>query len=316
MKPLYPPIEPYASHRFRVGNGHEVYVEECGNPEGVAAVFLHGGPGSGCRSHHRSFFDPERYRAILVDQRGCGRSTPHGGLRSNTTRHLLGDLESIRTRLDVSRWLLFGGSWGAALALLYAQAYPERVSGLVLRGVFLARKRDVDWFVRDGASRFHPEQWQRFIDALDPKERADPVRAIYRRVNGADELEQRRMAKEWWLWSTRVTLGHAFTQPDDATLPAGALAQCRIELHYAAARYFIREGRILEDCPKISDIPATIVHGRQDLVCPPEGAWLLHRALPRSELTILPNAGHLAQGEEMTDALVRALDNMAGRLAA
>ncbi|QXP83745.1 prolyl aminopeptidase [Methylococcus sp. Mc7] len=314
MKPLYPPIEPYAFHRFGVGSGHEIYVEECGNPLGIPAVFLHGGPGSGCRSHHRSFFDPKRYRVILVDQRGCGRSIPHGALRNNTTRHLLRDLDSIRTRLNVPKWLLFGGSWGAALALLYAQAFPERVSGLVLRGSFLARKRDVDWFVRDGASRFHPEAWQRFIDNFDSKECADPVRAIHRRVNGADELEQRRMAKEWWLWSTRVTLGHAFTPADDDSLPVGALAQCRIELHYAAARYFIRKGQILEDCPKISHLPATIVHGQQDLVCPPEAAWLLHRALPRSELTILPNSGHLAQGEEMIDALVRSLDSMAERL--
>ncbi|MDF9392067.1 MULTISPECIES: prolyl aminopeptidase [Methylococcus] len=314
MKPLYPPIEPYASHRFDLGDGHQVYVEECGNPDGIPAVFLHGGPGSGCRHHHRSFFDPERYRAILFDQRGCGRSTPHGAVKNNTTRHLLGDLEAIRERLSVPRWLLFGGSWGAALALLYAQAFPEQASGLVLRGCFLARKRDVDWFVRDGASRFHPESWQRFIDNFDSKEKAHLVRAIHCRLNGADELEQRRMAREWWLWSSRVTLGQAFTPTDDEPLPAGALAQCRIELHYAAARYFIKEGQILEDCSKISHLPATIVHGRKDLVCPPEAAWLLHRALPRSELMILPNSGHLAQGEEMTDALVRALDSMAEKL--
>ncbi|QJD30351.1 prolyl aminopeptidase [Methylococcus geothermalis] len=316
MKSLYPPIEPYSVHHVGVGNGHAVYVEECGNPEGIPAVFLHGGPGSGCRSHHRSFFDPERYRAILVDQRGCGRSTPHGRLRNNTTRHLLGDLESIRACLNIPKWLIFGGSWGAALALLYAQAHPERVSGLVLRGSFLARKRDVDWFVRDGASRFYPEDWQRFIDNFSPKERTNPVGAARRRVNGADELEQRRMARAWWLWSTRVTLGDAFNPPDDESLPVDALSQCRIELHYAAARYFLREGQILEDCPKIAHIPAIIVHGRQDRVCPPEAAWLLHRALPRSELKILPNSGHIAQGEEMIDALVTALETLTGRLSA
>lgn len=314
MKTLYPPIEPYAVHEFDVGDGHLIHVEECGNPEGVPSVFLHGGPGSGCRGHHRSFFDPERYRAILVDQRGSGRSTPHGGLRSNTTLHLLSDLEFVRERLNIQRWLLFGGSWGAALALLYAQAYPDRVGGLVLRGSFLARKRDVDWFVRDGASRIYPEHWQRFIGHFSSDECANPVRALHRRINGADELEQRRMAREWWLWSTRVTLGDAFAPRDDEPLPPGTLNQCRIELHYAAKRYFIREGQILENCPKIAHLPVIIVHGRRDWVCPAESAWLLHRALPLSELRILPNSGHIANGDEMIDALVNAGDDMLKRL--
>lgn len=314
MKALYPPIEPYAVHRFDVGDDHRIYLEECGNPAGIPVLFLHGGPGSGCRSHHRSFFDPQRYRAILVDQRGSGRSIPHGCIRGNTTQHLLHDLEFVRTHLNIRNWLLFGGSWGAALALLYAQAHPERVSGLILRGSFLARKRDVNWFVRDGASRLYPEHWQRFMENFDPKERTNPIRALCRRINGPDELERRRMAREWWLWSTRVTLGDGFVQPEDEALPAGALSQSRIELHYAARRYFIREGQILEDCPKIAHLPSIIVHGRQDWVCPPESAWLLHRALPQSELRILPNAGHIAQGEEMIDALVSALDTMPERL--
>jgi proline iminopeptidase len=314
MKSLYPPIEPHVVHRLEVGGGHHIYVEECGNPQGVPIVFLHGGPGSGCKPYHRCFFDPIWYRIILMDQRGSGCSTPRGYLRHNTTAHLVTDLERVRATLGIERWLLFGGSWGAALALLYAEAHPERVSGLILRGTFLARKDDVDWFVRDGANRIYPESWARFVEHFSSAERAHLARSLYRRLTGPDEVERQRAAHEWWLWSSRVTLGDAFCADGDDPPPPGIVDQSRIELHYAVHRYFIREGQILTDCPRIEHLPVILVHGRKDLVCPPESAWTLHRRLPRSELRILPDAGHISAGEEMIDALVTAADEMLLRI--
>ncbi|HWO99388.1 MAG TPA: prolyl aminopeptidase [Methylococcus sp.] len=314
MRSLYPPIEPHAVHRLEVGGGHRIYVEECGNPHGVPVVFLHGGPGSGCKAYHRCFFDPMRYRIILLDQRGAGRSTPRGHLRHNTTAHLVADLERVREVLGIERWLLFGGSWGAALALIYAQTHPERVSGLILRGAFLARKVDVDWFVHDGANRIYPESWERFLAHFGLDEHKHLARALYRRLTGPDELERQRAAREWWLWSSRVTLGDAFIAEANDVPPPGTVDQSRIELHYAVHRYFIREGQILMDCHRIEHLPAILVHGRKDLVCPPESAWTLHRRLPRSELRMLPNAGHISAGEEMIDALVTAADEILLRI--
>lgn len=316
MKTLYPAIEPYAVHHFKRDH-HKIYVEECGNPQGLPVIYLHGGPGSGCKPHHRGFFDPEKYRAILVDQRGAGRSTPHGDLRHNTAADLIRDLEYIRQHLKVERWLLFGGSWGATLALLYAQKHPAKVSGLVLRGSFLARRRDLEWFVgADGVRRIYPEGWAQFMDSLPGAERGDPVAAIHQRLVGGDELARRRAARAWSLWGGQVVLGDEFDPGElHEHVSAEVLNQARIELHYAVNRYFIEENAVLDGCAKLAKIPAVIIHGRRDLVCPAESAYLLHRHLPHAELRILPKAGHIAGGEEMIDALVEAADAMARRLA-
>ena len=315
MKDLYPAIEPYADHILDVDGGHRLYVEECGNPAGLPVMFLHGGPGSGCKSYHRCFFDPQRYRIILADQRGSGRSTPHGGLRNNTTHHLLSDLEFLRERLKIEGWVLFGGSWGATLALLYAQMHPERVAGMVLRGAFLARQRDLDWYVRDGVNRVYPELWAELLDVIRGPERGHLVQALHRLLNGSDELAQRRVARTWSLWGGQVALGDEFNPAEvDEHVPQSMVQQARLELHYAAHRYFLEEDQILKDCDRLPDVPITLIHGRRDLVCPAESAYALHQRLPKAQLRILPHAGHVASGAEMIDALVTAADEMLARL--
>lgn len=314
MRTLYPPIEPRRVFYLSVGR-HRLYVEECGNPTGIPVLFLHGGPGSGCRSEHRRFFDPARYRIILVDQRGAGRSQPQGEVRDNTTQHLLDDLERVRRESAVERWLLFGGSWGAALSLLYAQAHPDRVYGMILRGSFLARRRDLQWFIESGAPRVYPEQWAQLLDHLPAAARGDPVAAIDRILNGDDELARRRIAREWTLWGHRVALGDAF-DPEALSdqVPAAVVHQARIELHYARYGYFVEEGRLLRDCDaRLQQVPVVLIHGRHDLVCPVEAAFSLYRKLPHADFRVLPGAGHLAAGEAMIDALVAATDEMAAR---
>jgi proline iminopeptidase len=315
MKKLYPDLEPYAIHHYKRDN-HQIYVEECGNPGGIPVLFLHGGPGSGCKPYHRCFFDTARYRIILLDQRGAGRSLPHGELSHNTTADLLRDLEYIRQQLKVDRWLLFGGSWGATLALLFAQKHPSRAAGLVLRGAFLGRRRDLEWFVReDGVPRIYPERWEQFLEGLPEAERDDPLAAIHKRLTGDDELARRRAAREWALWSGQVILGDEFDPGElNEHVSAQVVNQARIELHYAVNRYFLEENAILDGCARIARLPAIIIHGRRDLVCPAEAAYSLHRCLPNSELRILPHAGHIAAGDEMIDALVGAADDMAERL--
>lgn len=316
MKSLYSPLSPLSVHTVNAGQGHNLRVEECGNPRGLPALFLHGGPGAGCKPHHRGFFNPERYRAVLPDQRGAGRSTPHGGLQANTTQYLLDDLEILRKKLKIERWLLFGGSWGATLALLYAQKHPGRVLGLVLRGSFLARPRDLDWFLAHGGGRIYPEAWQRFLHFIPPEQRHDPVRHLYSLLTGGDELAQRRAARAWLQWAGQVTLGQDFDPaPLDKHLSQEQLHKARIELHYAAHGYFLADNQVLDGCPAIAHLPAIIIHGRNDLVCPAEAAFFLHQTLPNSELRILPDAGHIAEGESMIDALVDAADRMAGRFA-
>ncbi|MBM4202025.1 MAG: prolyl aminopeptidase, partial [Gammaproteobacteria bacterium] len=286
-------------------------------PRGVPVLFLHGGPGSGCRPEHRRFFDPARCRVVLVDQRGAGRSLPAGELSHNDTQALIADLEHIRDALDIPQWLLFGGSWGAALALLYGQQHPERASGLILRGSFLAREQDLQWFIRDGAPRIYPEAWLRLIDGIPRSERADLLAAVEARLHGPDELAQRRMAREWDAWSSQVALGDAYRHdPQNDHVPASTVHRARIELHYARHRYFIAEGQVLEACAALRGRPTALIHGRRDLVCPPEAALTLREHLPDAELTILPTARHLAAGEEMVDALVAAVERVLGALGA
>ena len=310
MKKLYPQIEPYKIHNLQVDKLHTLYIEESGNPDGLPVIFLHGGPGGGCKPHHRSFFNPEKQRIIIFDQRGAGRSTPAGEIEQNSTPELIADLELIRKTLKVDCWLLYAGSWGATLALLYAQTFPKKVLGMILRGSFLARQRDLDWFTKDGVSRIYPDYWQRLTGFVGGDE--EVVNAIHADLLSEDKKVQQRSAREWSIWGGAVALGPAFDPAFLETEPVSAaeLNQAKIELHYAVNRYFIEENQILNHCDKISHLPVTLIHGRNDLVCPVESAWTLHEKLPNSELTILPNSGHLADGEEMIDALVCATDEM------
>ncbi|MDT8407521.1 MAG: prolyl aminopeptidase [Methylococcales bacterium] len=315
MTELYPEIEPFVSQWLDVGDGHQLYVEQCGNPDGIPVLFLHGGPCSGAKPKHRRFFDASRYHAVLFDQRGCGRSQPFGRITHNTSQHLVVDIETIRKRLGIDRWLLFGGSWGATLALLYAQNYPQQVSGMILRGSFLARRQDLAWFTDVGVNRIYPECWQALCDAM-VGDRTDLIGALWQTVNGTDSAKALTAARAWAMWGAQTALGHAFSKEmcdfsDDAWL----LSQTLMELHYARHRYFLRDNQLLEDCYRLQHIPVTLLHGRMDLVCPVEAAWVLQQALPKARLNIIPEAGHISEHPALTAALVAAADTFARELA-
>ena len=316
MRQFYPAIRPYASHRVDVAGRHALYVEECGIPEGIPVLFVHGGPGAGCSEQDRRFFDPEKYRIVLFDQRGAGRSRPHADLNDNTTAHLLADMETLREKLGVERWLLFGGSWGSTLSLLYAQAHPERVLGLVLRGIFLCRKTDIDWFYQYGASCIFPDYWQDFIGQILPEERHDLLRAYHRRLTGDNDITRMAAAKAWALWEARCAThepnGHVVARFGS---PQVALAMARIEAHYFVNDAFITENQIFRDAHRLAGIPMVIVHGRYDVVCPVEQAFTLQQALPHAELDIIRDAGHASSEPGTLDALVRATDRFASELA-
>jgi proline iminopeptidase len=312
MTTLYPEILPYQTFLLETGNKHAVYVEQSGNPDGLPVIFLHGGPCSGTKPDHRRFFNPEKYRIILFDQRGCGQSLPFGELDENTTQDLIDDMERIRKRLAIDQWLLFGGSWGGALALLYAQQHTDKVMGMIIRGVFLARKQDLDWFAKSGAALIYPEQWLRLIESIPARWHKDPVQGLCDALWSDDELAKRRVAKEWMAWGGQVALGKDYQPgPEADHVTEKMVKQVSMEMHYARNRYFIRENQILEDCDRLRSIPTVIIHGRNDLVCPMDAGMRLHQALPEAEYIVLPNAGHVAQGEEMIDALVSATDKFA-----
>jgi len=312
MRELYPELEPVFSEHLDTGDGHQVYYEVSGNADGLPVIFLHGGPGSGAKPHHRQYFDPQRYRIVIFDQRGCGRSRPHGHLEHNTTQDLLADMESIRQKLAIDRWLVFGGSWGATLALLYAQAHPQRVCGLVLRGTFLARQQDRNWLLGQGAERFFPEYWDEFIQDFESAEPEAILDALYQGLHGGDEAKQLAAARSWALWTGRVvtsTLVNEYRLEIDD--PRKLVNAARIEMHYGRNRYFIDNKPILENMEKLPKVPARIIHGRRDMVCTPSASWAVHQRLPGSEFVILPDAGHLAGEPAMIDALVNATDAMA-----
>ncbi len=314
MLQLYPEIKPYATHRLEVGDGHTLYVEESGDPEGLPVVFIHGGPGAGCDPKNRCFFDPEAYRIILFDQRGAGRSTPHAGLNENTSTALVADMEAIREHLGVDRWLLFGGSWGSTLALLYAQQHAERVIGMILRGIFLARHRDVQWLYQEGASRLFPDYWEDYLRPIPAADRDDLVSAYYQRLTGDNELARMAAAKAWSGWEAHcATLRPNLEVYEHLVDPHVALALARIEAHFFVNDCFIRENQIIEDAGLLAGIPGVIVHGRYDAVCPLDNAFALHQAWPESELHIIRDAGHVASEPGITDALVRATRRMAQR---
>lgn len=314
MLNLYPDIEPYARHRLAVDEPHELYLEESGNPDGIPVLVVHGGPGGGCEDYHRRFFDAERFRIILMDQRGAGRSTPLAELEGNSTDTLVQDMETIRQFLGIDRWLLFGGSWGSTLSLVYAEAYPERVLGLVLRGIFLCRPRDIQWFYQEGASRVFPDYWQDFLAPIPEAERGDMVTAYYRRLTSANELEQIQAAKAWSIWEGRCATLHPNSKVvEHFGHPHVAIALARIECHYFMNNAFLEPDQIVRDAGRLANIPGVIVHGRYDMVCPLDNALALHQAWPEAELHIIRDAGHSASEPAIVDALLRGVEEVVAK---
>ena len=315
MQTLYPEIKPYARHELAVEEPHVLYVDESGSPDGLPVLFVHGGPGGGCDALSRRFFDPTLYRIITFDQRGCGRSTPHASLESNTTAHLIADMQRIREHLGIDKWVLFGGSWGSTLSLAYAQRYPEHVHALILRGIFLCRPQDLAWFYQEGASRLFPDYWQDFLSPIPLEERDDLMQAFYRRLTGNDQIAQMHAAKAWSCWEGRTaTLRPNHNVVERFADAHRALSMARIECHYFVNQAFLEPDQLLRDMPKIAHLPGIIVHGRYDAICPLDNAWALHQAWPNSELQIIRDAGHSAAELGITDALIRATGEIAHRL--
>jgi len=312
---LYPALEPYRHGYLRVSEVHEIYYEECGNPAGKPVVFLHGGPGAGSDKRARQFFDPQHYRIVVFDQRGCGRSRPSASLVENTTWHLVADIERLRKHLGIERWLVFGGSWGSTLALAYAEANPERVSEIVLRGIFLLRYAEIRWFYQHGASEIFPDAWESYRDAIPLDERDDFLSAYHKRLIGGDQRAALAAARAWSIWEASTSFLHSNA---DNIKKSGedhfALAVARIECHYFVNRGFLRsESQLLDDVPRIRHIPTTIVQGRYDVVCPATSAWDLHRAWPEADLRMVPDAGHSAFEPGNAHELVLATDRYRSR---
>ena len=313
---LYPEIEPYKTGMLDVGDGHRLYWELCGNPEGKPVVFLHGGPGGGSSPNHRRQFDPARYNILVFDQRGCGKSTPHASLEGNTTWDLVADIERLREQvMGVDRWMVFGGSWGSTLSLAYAQTHPDRVTELVLRGIFLFQQYELDWMYKTGgASQLYPDKWDEFVAPIPEAERGDLVEAYRKRLTGSDRGEQLAAAKAWSKWEGEIVT--LLPQPEfieEFTEDDRAIAIARIENHYMANRGWLEEGQLLRDADKIRHIPGIIVQGRHDCCTPPAAAWQLKQAWPEVELNIVADGGHLYNEPGVLDGLVRATDRFAGR---
>ena len=306
----YPEIEPYDHGHLAVSPLHTLYYEQCGDPHGKPVVFLHGGPGAGCNAKCRRFFDPHAYRIILFDQRGCGRSTPHAELRDNTTWDLVADIERLREHLGINRWQVFGGSWGSTLALAYAEAHPERVTELVLRGIFMLRQWELQWFYQKGCDALFPDAWENYLAAIPESERGDLIQAYHRRLTSDDQAVRLAAAQAWSIWEASTS----FLLQDPAYVASSAsdrfaLAFARIENHYFVNRGFLEcDDQLLRDAHRLKGIPAVIVQGRYDVVCPLRSAWDLHRAWPQAKLEIVPDAGHSAFEPGNVDALVRGTD--------
>ncbi len=312
---LYPPMEAYATGRLKVSDLHDLYFEESGHPKGKPVIFLHGGPGGGTSPKHRRYFDPEKYRIILLDQRGCGQSKPYAEIRENTTWDLVEDIERLRIHLDVPRWQVFGGSWGSTLALAYAERYPDRVTAMVLRGIFMVREAEIDWFYRGGGvSQVFPDAWEGYLAPIPEAERGDLVAAYAKRLFSEDPEVNLPAAKAWSIWE-----GATSKLLPDAAFAAGygeddsALAFARIECHYFVNKGFLeREDQLLRDVVKLRHIPCAIIQGRYDMVCPMKNAWDLHHAWPEAELIIVPDSGHSAMETGISKALVAATDRFSG----
>ncbi len=308
---LYPPIEPFDRQMMDVGDGHQIYVEQSGRVDGIPVVVLHGGPGGGCSPAMRRYFDPTVYRIILFDQRGCGRSKPHASVEANTTSHLVADIERIRQHFGIDRWTVFGGSWGATLALIYGQTHPDRARHLVLRGVFLMTKGELDWFYGGGAARFWPETWARFQDLIPEDERGDMIGAYHRRLFSGDKADETRHAKAWSSWenalATVTSSGRGGESP-----PNYAHAFARLENHYFTHGGFLDEdGHILKNIERLNTVPGTIVQGRYDMICPPQGAYSLAKAWGNADLRMIPVAGHALSEPGISAELVRIMDKLA-----
>jgi proline iminopeptidase len=310
LRGLYPEIEPYSNGMLAVSAPHNVYYEQCGNPRGKPVVFLHGGPGAGCNPKCRRFFDPAHYRIVLFDQRGCGRSTPYAELAGNTTWDLVADIETLREHLGIERWQVFGGSWGSTLALAYAQKHPDRVTELVLRGIFMLRRWELEWFYQHGCDAIFPDAWEDFLAPIPPEERGDLITAYYRRLTSPDAATRLTAAKAWSILEGSTI----FLHQDPAHIAATgqdefALAFARIECHYFVfGGFFSSDDQLLREVGKVRHIPATIVQGRYDVVCPMRSAWDLHRAWPEAELRIVADAGHSAFEPGITHELLNATD--------
>jgi proline iminopeptidase len=312
---LYPEIQPYETGHLDVGDGHRLYWELSGNPNGKAAVFLHGGPGGGSSPEHRRQFNPDKYKILVFDQRGCGKSTPYASLEANTTWHLVDDIEKLRTEVaKVDKWQVFGGSWGSTLALAYAQKYSERTTELVLRGIFLFDQYEIDWMYKDGgASQIYPDKFDEFLAPIPEAERGDLVEAYRKRLTSDDTDEQLRAAKAWSKWEGDiVTLLPSPSTIEHFTSPEVAVAVARIENHYMANHGWLEEGQLLRDATKLKGIPGVIVQGRHDTCTPPIAAWKLKQAWPEVELNIIPDGGHLFSEPGVLDGLVRTTDRFAG----
>ncbi|MEM9073630.1 MAG: prolyl aminopeptidase [Myxococcota bacterium] len=307
--PLYPSLPAFDEGLLDVGDGHRIRYEQSGNPTGKPALFVHGGPGGGTDPAQRRFWDPDRYRIVLFDQRGCGGSTPHAHLEANTTAHLIADMERLRNALSIERWQLFGGSWGSTLALAYAEAHPDRVTELVLRGIFLARQEEVHWYYQHGCSRIFPDAWEGFLAPVAVEERDDLVGAYYKLLTSEDAEVRQRAAQAWSGWegrTSRLLVDPQLVAKTESLHFAEAFA--RIECHYFVHDAFLEPNQLLRDASRIAHLPCAIVQGRYDVVCPPKSAWELHKALPNSTLTIVPDAGHSAWESGIAEALVQATD--------
>ena len=311
---LYPPIEPFKTGVLDTGDGHHLNWELCGNPQGKPAVFLHGGPGAGCSEDHRRLFNPERYCVLLFDQRGCGRSRPLASLDNNTTWHLVADMERLRKMLGVGRWLVFGGSWGSTLALAYAQTHADRVSQLVVRGIFTLREAEVHWYYQEGASWLFPDLWEGFIAPIPVEERGDLIAAHRKRLVGADPVAQLASARAWSLWEGEtIRLLPDPANTDKYSDDAFSLAFARIENHYFVNKGWMDEGQLIRDAHKLAHIPGIIIQGRYDVCTPARTAWDLHRAWPQAEFHIVPDAGHAFNEPGILAKLMEATDRFSSQ---
>ena len=307
---LYPPIDPFDQRMMDVGDGHRIYVEQCGNPEGIPVIVLHGGPGGGCSPAMRRYFNPSHYRIVLFDQRGCGRSRPHASVENNTTWDLVQDIESIRKALSIDRWVIFGGSWGATLGLVYAICHAERVAHLILRGVFLMTQRELDWFYRGGAGSFWPDIWAGFASKIPNDEQNDLIAAYNKRLFSGDLKLENRFARAWASWENNLA-SISNDGPGGESPTEYARAFARLENHYFLNGGFLdHDGWILENVPTIADVPGTIVQGRYDMICPPKSAYELNARWPGSRLVIVPRAGHALSEPGISAELVRTTDTL------
>ena len=312
MRTFYPEIEPYDHGMLDVGDGHRVYWELCGNPNGKPVVFLHGGPGGGCTPTQRRLFDPDKYRILLFDQRGCGRSTPYASLEANTTWHLVADIERLRQMIGVDKWMVFGGSWGSTLALAYAQEHPERVTELVLRGIFTLRRSELLWYYQEGASWIFPDKWEGFLAPIPEEERGDLMAAYRRRLIDPDSAVQARAARAWSLWEGEtITLLHNQGYSDQFGDEHYAIAFARIENHYFVNEGWFEEGQLIRNAHRLKNIPGVIIQGRYDIATPPKSAWELHKAWPEAQFIMVPDAGHAVSEPGITHHLIEATDAFA-----